>query len=402
MKKLLYLLTLTLFVFTSCEQEQEIIDVNDIANKKLPKVTICHYDADTDTWKTISINENALKAHLKHGDFEGSCEDRKTYVPDDGFEQYLINEGYDDILDDYVLTSNISTITYLYLSSFKILDLTGIEDFKSLSELWLRNNIEVSNVDLTKNLNLNILYLRTPNLTSIDLSKNTELTNLWTSNTAFTALDITKNRKLESLRIFYPHFRYNPVERISNLDLSQNINLTFLELAYLNITNLDLSKNKSLNGLSMHGNNVSELDLTNNIILEYLNLSNNALEKLDLTMNSALKTFHWGEGSPFGYDGTIKELDLSKNVNLSNLHIGYVKSFLRLDLTNNINLIELTIYGNDNLSTVNVKNGYNTRIESGRFFNNSSLYCIQVDNINWSYSNWFIQSPSSFSTDCGY
>jgi hypothetical protein len=31
-----------------------------------------------------------------------------TYVPDDNFEQALIDYGYDDVLDDYVLTSNIS------------------------------------------------------------------------------------------------------------------------------------------------------------------------------------------------------------------------------------------------------------------------------------------------------
>ena len=32
-----------------------------------------------------------------------------TYIPNDVFEQYLINAGYDDVLDDYVLTSNINT-----------------------------------------------------------------------------------------------------------------------------------------------------------------------------------------------------------------------------------------------------------------------------------------------------
>ena len=32
-----------------------------------------------------------------------------TYIPNDVFEQYLINGGYDDVLDNYVLTSNINT-----------------------------------------------------------------------------------------------------------------------------------------------------------------------------------------------------------------------------------------------------------------------------------------------------
>ena len=42
-----------------------------------------------------------------------SLTDLLTYVPDDGFEQYLIDSGYDDILDDYVLTNNINSILYL-------------------------------------------------------------------------------------------------------------------------------------------------------------------------------------------------------------------------------------------------------------------------------------------------
>ena len=31
----------------------------------------------------------------------------RTYIPDDNFEQAIIDLGFDDILDDYVLTSNI-------------------------------------------------------------------------------------------------------------------------------------------------------------------------------------------------------------------------------------------------------------------------------------------------------
>ena len=38
---------------------------------------------------------------------------QKTYVPDDKFEQALIDLGYDTTLDDYVLTANISGVTDL-------------------------------------------------------------------------------------------------------------------------------------------------------------------------------------------------------------------------------------------------------------------------------------------------
>jgi len=46
-----------------------------------------------------------------------------TYVPDDNFEQKLINLGYDNVLDDYVLTASINTVTNLNVNSQNISDL---------------------------------------------------------------------------------------------------------------------------------------------------------------------------------------------------------------------------------------------------------------------------------------
>ena len=54
---------------------------------------------------------------------------QQTYVPDDNFEQALINLGYDTVLDDYVTTSSIDTVQQLLIEFLNIADLTGIEDF---------------------------------------------------------------------------------------------------------------------------------------------------------------------------------------------------------------------------------------------------------------------------------
>ena len=64
---------------------------------------------------------------------------QQTYVPDDDFEQHLINEGYDNVLDDYVQTSAIDTVSELYLGFFisNISDLTGLEDFSALKTLYI-------------------------------------------------------------------------------------------------------------------------------------------------------------------------------------------------------------------------------------------------------------------------
>ena len=65
---------------------------------------------------------------------------QNTYVPDDKFEQALIDLGYDTTLDDYVLTVNISGVTSLNVGEKEISDLTGIEAFAALTQLECWNN----------------------------------------------------------------------------------------------------------------------------------------------------------------------------------------------------------------------------------------------------------------------
>jgi hypothetical protein len=37
------------------------------------KIDICHYDAESDTFRTMSVPQNAFQAHLAHGDTPGEC-----------------------------------------------------------------------------------------------------------------------------------------------------------------------------------------------------------------------------------------------------------------------------------------------------------------------------------------
>jgi hypothetical protein len=96
-----------------------------------------------------------------------------TYVPDDNFEQALIDFGYDSLpLNDSIPTKNIDTVTYLDVSKKYISSLTGIEDFKALTELYC--------------------YLNT--LTSLDVSKNTALTRLDCIYNSLKSLDVSQNQ----------------------------------------------------------------------------------------------------------------------------------------------------------------------------------------------------------------
>tara|TARA_B100000886_G_C20396132_1_gene480452 strand:+ start:413 stop:1555 length:1143 start_codon:yes stop_codon:yes gene_type:complete len=123
---------------------------------------------------------------------------QNTYIPDDNFEQALIDLGYDDVLDDSVITANISSVKQLFLNNLNIVDLTGIEDFNELELLNVSNN-EITSIDISQNLELTILDLDYNQLTTIDVSQNLELTDLSLDNNQLTTIDVSQNTDLENL-----------------------------------------------------------------------------------------------------------------------------------------------------------------------------------------------------------
>ena len=96
----------------------------------------------------------------------------QTFVPDDNFERALINLGFDSgPLDNFVPTENIKNIKTLDIPGKNISDLTGIEDFASLSILNCAGN-NLTSLDLSKNTSLTQLYCSYNNITSLNTSKN--------------------------------------------------------------------------------------------------------------------------------------------------------------------------------------------------------------------------------------
>ena len=118
---------------------------------------------------------------------------QQTYVPDDNFEQELINLGYDNVLDDYVTTASIDTVISLQVYQLNIADLTGIEDFTALTTLEC--------------------YLN--QLTSLDVSNNTALTSLGCSHNELTTLDIRNGNNINVTNFIS---LYNPNLTCINVD----------------------------------------------------------------------------------------------------------------------------------------------------------------------------------------
>ena len=177
-----------------------------------------------------------------------------TYVPDDNFEQALIYYGYDDVMDNYVLTANISTVEYLQLFNLNISDLTGIEDFISLIGINVNQN-NLTYLDLSNSPNLQILACDFNHLTELDVSQNINLYHLTCTDNLFTSLNVSNNISLVYL--------YCGNNYISELDLRYNINLeSFSYNSYSNypymqaIESIDLrnGNNVNISYCSMNGN----------------------------------------------------------------------------------------------------------------------------------------------------
>ncbi len=159
---------------------------------------------------------------------------QQTFVPDDNFEQALIDLGYDSgPLDDFVPTANIISVSILTITNKSIAELTGIEDFTGLVNLRCDRN----------------------QLTSLDLSSNTNLEMLTCNNNQLASLNLSTNVALEELNC--------GINQLTNLDVSTNTNLSQLWCNNIQLINLDLRLNTSLRAIRSNDNQLTSLDIRN-------------------------------------------------------------------------------------------------------------------------------------------
>ena len=144
----------------------------------------------------IDTNTNAICDifDLEIHNLSQSC----TYIADYSFEQHLIFMGLDDIIDNYVLTSNINTLNNLDVSYSSISDLTGIEDFTALTYLNCSNN-QLTSLNVRNNTALTALYCYDNQLTSLDVWQNPALVQLACNNNQLTSLNVRNNTALAYL-----------------------------------------------------------------------------------------------------------------------------------------------------------------------------------------------------------
>ncbi|MBO0331264.1 hypothetical protein [[Muricauda] lutisoli] len=384
----LSLLFLALIFISSCQKDslEETLEQSALQTKATNQaelVLICHYDSDLDEYKQIEVAQQSVQAHLNHGDSTGDCNKDGTYVPDDAFEQLLIDQGYDDVLDDYVATENINTIETLLINNcggiYPVADLTGIEDFVALTELTIACS-PLSSLDLSNNTTLTFIRLYEVSTTSLELGNNTALNTLKIQNTP----------------------------SLTNLDLSSTPNLTELELISVPLASLDLSMNTNLTRFQLRDFNtidnpsipITILDLTNNTNLTFVSIR--AFELTNLTLPTAPDLSFLNLLAPL--TGTF---DLSPYTLLENVAFR-ITNLESIDLSNNAELRSAVIGGNEALKTINLQNGTNAanNLQVTTVLGNPNLECVQVDDVDYSTNNWSflsgIGASGVYSLDCGY
>ena len=268
-----------------------------------------------------------------------------TSVPDDNFEQALIDLGLDSgPLDDSVLTANINTVTNLDVAGLSISSLIGIEDFTALTILNCNDNT-ISALNLSQNTNLSELYCNNNLISNLNVTMHPALKIFWCNNNQLTSLNVSAITTLIELNCID--------NNLTSIDVSSNTNLDILKVYNNELTSLNVTSNTALTDLECNGNYITSLDVSNNLDLIWLITGNNNITSLDLSANTSL----------------------------------------------------IYLECNDNaLTSLNIANGNNASLVTADFdaTNNPNLTCIEVDNVAYSTTNWTnIDATASFSTNCG-
>lgn len=310
------------------------------------------------TTKAATIEEQIPDANLRTCITENLQNGKKTATDEltgASYEEFLTTDGQPHT--DGLTDANLKLISNLECSNKKITNLKGIELLSNLTSLNLTgNSIETLSLSSTNNPKLTALYLRSTNIKTLTLD-DTLTNNLKT-------LDISKNnlstdqikkyistyKRLEKL--FIEKNNYNIPLDVSGLDY-----LTGLWISGNKITGLTGIADKgqkysaadgseqtiSLVKLVADSNKMSEINLSGNPNLTYLNISNNLLDKIDLSKNSKLKFLAITSNK-------LSALDLSANTLLEELY-GSLNNLKSIDISKNTALKKLEVDDTSDVST---------------------------------------------------
>ena len=267
-------------------------------------------------------------------------------IPDANFKAALVgNASINTNMDAEIQTSEAATFTgAIYVSSIGITDLTGIEAFVLLISLDCGGNQIAGGLDVGNNTALFYLNCMGNQLTSLNVTDCIALNDLQCWGNQLTSLNVSSCTALTTLNCAY--------NQLTSLDVLANALLTNLDCENNSLTSLSVSACIALTSLHCAFNQLTSLDVLANVLLTNLECRNNSLTSLDVSACIALD-----------------------HLNCTN------NQLISLDVRNGNNI---NFYGpvpQDPLVIYNII-----------MFNNPLLFCINVDDANWSTANWTVQN----------
>lgn len=205
----------------------------------------------------------------------------RAFIPDDNFRATL-QVNFPDAFDGELLDTSANAVvsaTILDASSSEIRSLNGIEFFPNLTGFGCGNNL-LTELDLSHNTSLKILWCNSNAIERLDLSNNRALEELYCHNNSLMELILPATPTLSKLSCTR--------NSLTRLDTDNSPNLLTLACSHNLLNDLNLDKNPLLNFLVCANNKLTKLELSSNLALSRLNCNDNLLTTLDLSRNPAL------------------------------------------------------------------------------------------------------------------
>lgn len=291
--------------------------------------------------------------------FECKIDSKENIIFEDAnFKAYLV-ANFDTDGDGEISKEEALAITKIIVGTKDIESLAGIEHMANLTELrcegpWSFFEPEedpegkLKTLDVSKNVNLTILYCGFNQLTSLDVTNNPKIEQLRCAGNDLNNLDVSKNTELTRLTAYNNH--------LSSIDVSYNTKLEVIDLSNNQIKSIDVSKNLKLERITCSDNKLTSIDVTNNQKLTKLNISGNSIVEIDLGNNPELKHLICNKNK-------ISELELSNNKKLERLNV------------NDNNLASLTVNCCPEIKTLKANNNLIKEMDISELTSLFDFYC---------------------------
>ena len=312
--------------------------------------------------------------------FECKIDSKENIIFEDAnFKAYLV-ANFDTDGDGEISKEEALAITKIIVGTKDIESLAGIEHMANLTELrcegpWSIFEPEedpegkLKTLDVSKNVNLTILYCGFNQLTSLDVTNNPKIEQLRCAGNNLNSLDVSKNTELIEFEA------YN--NRLSSIDVSNNPKLYYIDLTNNQIKSIDVSNNPKLYYIDLTNNQIKSIDVSKNLELERITCSDNKLTSIDVTNNQKLTTLNISGNSivkiDLGNNPELKHLICNKN-KISELELSNNKKLKSLNVNDN-NLTSLTVNCCPEIKTLKANNNLIKEMDISELTSLFDFYC---------------------------